>query len=485
VTTSERSGHVAVDVAVIGAGVVGAAIARALSRFDVVTALVDAGDDVGTGTSKASTAIRHTGFDATPGSLESALLRRGYPLLGEFAAEVGIPLEETGAHLVAWDDAQLAALDGIARKARANGYQDAAPVTVDELYRREPHLGAGARGALHIPGEGIICPFTTPLALATDGVVHGVRLMLSARVEQVDQVGGGWVARHRLHLAGARPTSLEARWVVNAAGLGSDVVDRLFGHDGFTITPRRGELVVHDKLARPLVNSVLLPVPTAVTKGVLVAPTVFGNVLLGPTAEDIEDRTDTATTAAGLASLREKGAHIVPALLDEEVTAVYAGLRAATEHSDYQIRAHPDDRYVCVGGIRSTGLSASLGIAAHVVDLLADAGLALPLRRDAVHPVRMPPLGEAMLRPYADAAALAADPAFGEIVCHCERVTRGEIRAAATAPVPARTLDGLRRRTRAMLGRCQGFACSAEVTALLTQASGVPVRRLLALDDEP
>ena len=478
VAGAERIDVEVVDVAVIGAGVVGAAIARALSRFDVVTALVDAGDDVGTGTSKANTAIRHTGFDAVPGSLESALLRRGYPLLAEFAERVGIPLEETGAHLVAWDDAQLAALDGIARKARANGYVDARPVAVDELYRREPHLGPGARGALHIPGEGIICPFTTPLALATDAVVHGVRLRLGARVTGVERRG----PLHRLRLAGPASGHLDARWVVNAAGLGSDVVDRLFGHDGFTITPRRGELIVHDKLARPLVNSVLLPVPNAVTKGVLVAPTVFGNVLLGPTAEDVEDRTDTATTAAGLRSLRAAGGRVVPALLAEEVTAVYAGLRAATEHSDYQLRADPDGRYVCVAGIRSTGLSASLGIAAHVVDLLLDAGLALLPRRDDVRPVRMPPLGEAMRRPHADSAAIRADPAFGDLVCHCERVTRGEIVAAAASPVPARTLDGLRRRTRALLGRCQGFACSARVTALFAQASGVPADRLLGLD---
>ena len=464
------------DVAIIGAGVVGAAIARELSRYDLRTILIEARDDVGTGTSKANTAIRHTGFDAKPGSLESALLRRGFPILASYAEETGIPLEVTGGMLIAWDVEQLAALTGIAKRSRANGYSAARPVTVDELYRRESHLGAGALGALEIPDEGIICPFTTPLALATDAVVNGVRLVLGSPVSGAEPRDG----QHALHLPRRQ---VMARWVVNAAGLASDVIDAMFGRQRFTVTPRRGQLIVFDKFARRLVHSVLLPVPSATTKGVLVAPTVFGNVLLGPTAEDQHDRSDTATTAAGLAALLGKGQRIVPALIEEEVTALYAGLRAATEHSDYQIAAFPDQRYVSVGGIRSTGLSASMGIAAYVVDLLADAGLALR-PRETPRAVRMPPIGEAMQRPYRDPQAIDGDGDYGEVICHCERVTRGEITASARAPIPARNLDGLRRRTRAMLGRCQGFYCSAEVTATLARLTGLRPEHLLALDRE-
>jgi len=244
------------------------------------------------------------------------------------------------------------------------------------------------------------------------------------------------------------------------------------------VTPRRGELIVFDKLARPLVGHTILPVPTATTKGVLVAPTVFGNVVLGPTAEDVPDRTATGTTAAGLASLLAKGGHIVPALLREEVTATYTGLRAATEHGDYRLFFHPEARYVCAGGIRSTGLTASMAIAEHVVDGLRDGGLALERRTD-FREIRMPYIGEALPRPYCDAARIAADPAYGHVVCHCERVTRGEIRDAAASPIPAGSLDALRRRTRAGLGRCQGFYCLAEVTRLLAAASGRDVDALL------
>jgi glycerol-3-phosphate dehydrogenase len=246
-------------------------------------------------------------------------------------------------------------------------------------------------------------------------------------------------------------------------------VDRMFGGVGFTIRPRKGELIVFDKLARPLLSSIILPVPTARTKGVLVAPTVFGNVLLGPTAEDVADRSDTSTSAAGLSALLAAGRRILPSLEHEEVTATYAGLRAATEHSDYQVGVH--GRYVRVAGIRSTGLTASLGIAEHVAGLLGEAGLPLKPRAAADPAVpRMPYLGEAGRRPYQDAERIAADPAYGEIACHCERVTRGEIRDALAGDIPPAGLDGLRRRTRAMNGRCQAFYCGAAVSAIFGEA---------------
>jgi glycerol-3-phosphate dehydrogenase len=346
------------------------------------------------------------------------------------------------------------------------------PLAAAELYAREPALGPGALGGLEIPDESIICPWTTPLAFATEAVAAGVRLLLSTQVTGVAAASDGtW------ELATTRGP-LRGRWVVNAAGLGSDTVDRMFGGGGgFTIRPRRGELVVFDKLARTLLRSILLPVPTARTKGVLVAPTVYGNVLLGPTAQDVPDRADTATTAAGVWSLLAAGRRILPGLAAEEVTSTYAGLRAATEYSDYQIRVEAGRRYACAGGIRSTGLSASLGIAEHVAELLEEAGLALrPRPGSAASPPVMPYIGEAGVRPYQDAAAIAADPAYGQIVCHCERVTRGEIRDALASPVPPADLGGLRRRTRAGNGRCQGFYCGAAVSRLLADGTRAGAR---------
>ena len=451
------------DVAIVGAGVVGSAIARALAQHPRLRiALVEAQDDVGQGTSKANTAILHTGFDAVPGSLEARLVREGARRLAAYAEESGIPVEPVGALLVAWDEEQLAALPALLKKAEHNDHRDARLLEPAELYNREPHLGPGALGALHVPGESIICPWTTTLAYATQAVRHGVDLHLNSPVEQADREEG----IH--HLRTPRGT-LRARHLVNAAGLHADTLDRRLGHHDFTVTPRRGQLIVYDKFARNLVRHILLPVPTALGKGVLVAPTVYGNVLLGPTAEDLHDKRATGSTADALALLREKGRRILPELVDEEVTAVYAGLRAATEHDDYRITAHPDQAYVTVGGIRSTGLTASLAIATHVMGLLADNGLEPGPARD-LEPVRMPNLGEAFPRPHQQPRLIAADPEYGTLVCHCERVSRGEIRDALTSTIPPRTLDGLRRRTRARAGRCQGFYCGAAVRALFEGA---------------
>lgn len=447
------------DVGVVGAGVVGTAIAREVAAHGLRVAVVDAADDVGEGTSKANTAILHTGFDAPVGSLEADLVGRGYALLAGYADDAGIAVERTGALLVAWDADQLAALPALAAKAEQNRYSHTRAVGVDELYRLEPHLGPGALGALEVPGESVVDPWTPVLAFATEAVRDGADLLLGRRVDGVHPMADGG---HELATA-AGP--VHCRWLVDAAGLHADDVDALLGHHDFTVTARRGELVVFDKAARGLVQHILLPVPTARGKGVLVSPTVFGNVLLGPTADDVPDRTDTATTSTGLAMLRAHGQRILPALLREEVTAVYAGLRAATEHSDYVIRAHPDQHYVTVGGIRSTGLTASMAIAQHVTDLLRDAGCPLGPRRDQPPP-SMPALGERQERAYQRGDLVAGDPEYGAMVCHCERVSRGELRDALGSAVPARTLDGLRRRTRALNGRCQGFHCGAAVRAL-------------------
>jgi glycerol-3-phosphate dehydrogenase len=444
------------DVVIVGAGVVGTAIARELTRCGLKVTLLEAAPDVGAGTSKANTALLHTGFDAKPGTLEARLVPRGCELLAEYATRVGIPVERTGALLVAWEEEQRAELPGIAEQSRANGYHAIRELDAAELHRREPHLDEGALAALEVPDEALVCPFTTPLAFATEAVLGGCELRRSTPVTGIDRMPGGF----RVRTPGGE---LTARRLVNTAGLRSDEIDRMLGGDSFTVTPRRGELIVFDKLSRPLVNHILLAVPTRVSKGVLVSPTVFGNVMVGPTAEDVERKDDTSSTAHGLAHLRREAGRIVPALLGYEVTAVYVGLRAATEHADFQIRF--EDGYACVGGIRSTGLSASMAIAEHVRE-----GLELPVRpRDEVE-LRMPNLGEAYPRPYQRAELIERDPDYGRVVCFCERVTRGELRDALAGPIPPVDLDGLRRRTRAHMGRCQGFWCGAQLAAMLAEA---------------
>ena len=269
---------------------------------------------------------------------------------------------------------------------------------------------------------------------------------------------------------------MRARWVVNAAGLGGDTIDRCFGFDRFTIVPRRGELLVFDKLSRSKAPCIVLPVPSSKGKGVLVSPTIYGNIMLGPTSENLTDRGDTSTTEEGFAFLRGKGSTLMPSLLEEDVTAAYAGLRASTEHSDYVIDASADKRYILLGGIRSTGLTASMALGEHVRALLEEHGLAPGVRNDLPETPRMPNIGEAFTRPYEREDLIAADPLYGRVVCFCERVTAGEIRDAMHSPIPPCDLDGLRRRTRALMGRCQGFFCGAEVEVLMRTESAASSR---------
>jgi glycerol-3-phosphate dehydrogenase len=453
---------------------VGSAIARELSQYELNCVLVEAKLDVGMGTSKANTALWVTGFDAKPDSLESKLLQRSYPILDKFISESGIPVEKIGGLLVAWTDEQYQELPHLLEVSAQNGASDTRLIQKKELYELEPNLKPGALGGMLIPREGIFCPFTLPLAFATQAVLNKTVLKLNFPVKKIARKNG-------ITSLQGPSASIRCRYLINAAGLFSDELNRQLGHNEFTVTPRKGELIVFDKFARSLVNHIILAVPTAISKGILVSPTVYGNVLLGPTAEDIEDKTDTATTPNGLNFLKEKGEALFPRLMQEEVIATYAGLRAATEHSDFQIHFHKDQQYICVGGIRSTGVSASMGIAAHVRDLLADGGLILKEKNDFL-PVNMPNIGIKTARPYQRLEMISKNPDYGQIVCHCEKVTLGEIIDATRSPIPATTLDGLRRRTCTMLGRCQGFNCHAEVVRVLSKETGQSPHQLLALE---
>ena len=457
------------DVCIIGGGVVGCAIGRELSYYELSVALVEAANDVGTGTSKANTAILHTGFDVTPGSLESKLLARGYERMGAYAMAADIPVERTGALLVAWDREQAERLPQIIENAQANGVDDLAALTRQQVYEREPNLGPGVTAGVLVPGESIICPFTPILAYATEAIANDLELFLEHRVTAIDrEADRSTVVTNKRRI--------QARWVINAAGLHADVIDAMVGAPAFSVTPRRGQLIVFDRLARALISHIILPIPTARTKGVLVSPTVFGNILLGPTAEDLQDKGDTDTTREGLDGLLRQGKAIVPRLIEEEITATYAGLRAATEEKDYRIRVEEDRRYICVGGIRSTGLSASLGIAEYIAELLQEAGGGLT-RKTAIGAVAMPQIGETQLRPAFDDGRISENSAYGRVVCLCERVSEGEITDALHAPLPATDTNGLRRRTRCLQGRCQGFHCSGEIAALLEQHRGSSPRR--------
>jgi glycerol-3-phosphate dehydrogenase len=450
------------DVAIIGAGVVGSAIAREFAKHDLTLCLIDAAADVGEATSKSNTAILHTGFDMTPGSLEAKLVSQGYQLLKAYAGEVNIAVEKLGGLLVAWSDEEVANLPKLKEKAIANGYTECELITKEELYKLEPNLGDGALAALTVPGEWIIDPWSPIVAFATQAKLAGCEIRLNTKVLDIAVAG-------ELITLGTNDQPITCKYLINAAGLYSDEIDNLLGISDFKVRPRRGELIVFDKLSRSLINHIILPVPSSMGKGVLVAPTVFGNIMLGPTAENLDDKTATGSTNAGLKFLMEKGRKIAPQLLGEEITAIYAGLRAATEHSDFQIKLHTvnnKQRYLTAGGIRSTGLTASMAIATYVKQLLIAAGLDTGGEKE-LPAVKMNNLGEASLRSYQDEEKIAQSPLHGSIICHCEKTTTQEVLDALTSPLPPTNIANLARRTRAGLGRCQGFYCHSELRKLL------------------
>ena len=453
------------DLVIIGAGVVGTALAREFAKSNLKVALLEERADVGDLTSKANTAILHTGFDMTPGSLESKLVKQGYELLKNYAQEVSIAVEKLGGLLVAWSDEEVANLPKLKQKAIENGYEECELITAEQLYKVEPNLGQGALAALTVPGEWIIDPWTPIIAFATQAKLAGVEILLNTKVTKISRSDSGFA----LITNGGE---ISTRYLINAAGLYSDEIDAQLEIKDFKVTPRRGELIVFDKLSRPLINHVILPVPSSMGKGVLVSPTVFGNIMLGPTAENLDDKTATGSTEAGVEGLLKKGARIAPALINEEITAIYAGLRAATEHSDFQIKLHNyqgRQDYVTVGGIRSTGLTASMAIALYVKELLIKAWVEIKDVKQ-LPAIKMNTLGEASRRPYQDEDAIKANPLNGQIICHCERTTTQEVVDALNSPLPPSNLQALGRRTRAGLGRCQGFYCHHELRKLMEKA---------------
>lgn len=451
------------DVIIIGAGVIGCAVARRFTLDGARVAVLEKAADVLDGASKANSAILHTGFDAPARSLEQVCIADGYREYLEIRQSLGLPLLRSGAMVLAWDADQLARLEGLVEKAHQNGVGDVAMRSRAEILAQEPQLSPSLRGGFVVPGEFLIDPWASAHAYILQALANGAKLHRDCEVLSGQHDGTNWQIN-------TSKGSFQAGQIINCAGLYGDVIDqRLLGQSTFTIKPRKGQFVVFDKPASKLVNAIILPVPTSTTKGVVVFRTIFGNLAVGPTAEEQESRTDASTDEQTLKDLRAKGIEMLPALAAYEVTAVYAGLRPATEFQDYQITQDAARNYISIGGIRSTGLSSALGIARYVASLNTRVGFS----------------GKPIKQPVCPAPDRLSDyhprdwqkPGHGGIICHCEMVTRREIEAALNGPMAPATLQGLKRRTRVCMGRCQGFYCTgllSEITkGRLTPPIGV------------
>jgi len=440
------------DVVVIGAGVVGCAIARRFTLEGARVAVIEKASDILDGASKANSAILHTGFDAPENSIELDCIRKGHAEYLDIYREMGLPLDRSGAYVVAWSDEECDRLDDILTQAHENGVTDARRIGAAELQRNEPQLSTQALAAVAVPGESLIDPWSAPYAYLGQALKNGAEIFLSAEITGGTFDSGIW------QLETSRG-GVSCRTVINCAGLYGDLVDeRLIGRSKFTIKPRKGQFAVFDKAASELINAVILPVPTEITKGIVLCRTIFGNLLVGPTAEEQDSRAIAATDEETLQMLLGAAAEKIPALAQMPVTAIYAGLRPATEQKNYRIDVQNNQNLITVGGIRSTGLSAALGIARYVFSLYQQQGASHQEITDPDLP-DMGMLADRCLRDW-------QQPDHGEIVCHCELVTKREIEKALNGPLAARSLAGLKRQTRVTMGRCQGFYCLARLSEL-------------------
>jgi glycerol-3-phosphate dehydrogenase len=454
------------DVVVIGGGVVGCLISRALSRYKLSVLILEKEADVCEGASKANTAIVHAGYDPKPGTLKASLNVEGNRMFPQLASELGVPYERRGTYVLAFSSEEMGTLEELKRRGVENGVIGLEIISGDEMRRLEPEVNPSVKGALYAPNGGIVDPFILTIAAAENAIANGIELLLET--EALDFIKEG----NRIVGVITKRGTFRCDWVINAAGLFADELMKKAGLEGFEITPRRGEYCVFDK-EKSVVRNVLFPCPTPISKGILVTPTIHGNTLIGPNAQDIEEKEDKAVTSSGLEEVFSGAKRLVPSLDKRDVIAIYAGLRASGSTGDFLIEAPCEVRgLVNVAGIESPGLTAAPAIAEYVINILREEGLRLEEKED-YNPIRPPRPRFSQLSRREQEDLIEKDPRYARIVCRCEMVTEGEIVAAIRSPLPARTYDAVKRRTRCGTGRCQGGFDTPRVVKILARELGI------------
>ena len=453
------------DVAIIGAGVVGGMIARKLASYRLKLVVIEKAHDVATGATAANSAIVHAGFDAKEGSLKAKLNVKGSEMMAQVCAELGVKYRNNGSIVIGFNDEDAATLKTLYERGVKNGVKGLELLNAEQVHALEPNLSKNVTCALHAPTGSIVCPYELTFAAIGNAMDNGAELLLDSEVTNIRAENGRYVIT-----AGGR--EIEARYVVNAAGLYTDAIAAMVGDTSFTVHPRRGEYVLLDKELGSLVSHTIFRTPSKMGKGILVSPTVDGNLLTGPTSVDIEDKENKATTPEGLARVMKEAGENVDGIRFGATITSFCGLRAVGSTGDFIIN-NPRHGFVNVAGIESPGLSSAPAIAEYVADLLAKNGLdekpdpKFDPHREALHAFREMSMEEKN-------AVIAKDPAYGRVICRCETVTEGEIlHAIRTNPKP-RDLDGVKRRTRAQMGRCQGGFCSPYIVELLAKELNIP-----------
>ena len=451
-----------VDVAIIGCGVTGAAVAYQLAKKQVSVLILEAENDVSMGTTKANSAILHAGYDPESGTSMARLNVRGSALAKEICAALDVPYKQTGSFVVAFGPEQEKTLQRLYENGAANGVPGLEILSGDEARALEPNLSPEITAALHAPSAAIVSPWEFALAMAENAVQNGADLHLETRVTGLAPTEGGWKIA-------TTKGDFEARFVVNAAGVDAGKVHAMAAPENFVTRPCRGEYYLLDKSAGSTVGRVIFQCPTAAGKGVLVAPTVHGNLIVGPNAQDVADSADTATTAMGLAQVAQSARKSVPGVDLSACIRNFAGIRANTDRPDFVIQwAAPG--LLDLAGMKSPGLSAAAAVGEEAAALLQRAGLVLKEKENPVTTRKRIRFKE--LPGEEKAALIAREPSYGRVICRCERVTEGEIITACHTAIPPRSIDGVKRRVGAGMGRCQGGFCGPRVMEILSRELG-------------
>lgn len=467
------------DVIIIGAGVTGCAVARELSRYKINVCVLDKEEDVCSGTSKANSAIVHAGFDAPAGSLMARFNVRGNEMMDEFAKDLDIPFRRNGAMVVCIHESEKDGLKDLYDRGIANGVKGMEILTREQALEKEPNLSENVVAALYAPTSGIICPFMLNIAMAENANVNGVDFFFNTEVEKLtpatcEKCGEPiWKIR-------TNNGEYKAKYIVNAAGVYADVFHNMVSEKKIHITPRRGDYCLLDKTAGKHVDHTIFPQPTSFGKGVLVAPTIHGNLIVGPTAIDIEDREGINTTAAGINDLIAKAGDHVRNLPIRQVITSFAGLRAHEDNHEFIVGEVEDaPHFIDCAGIESPGLSSCPAIGEYVAAMMKEK-MGLEEKEDWVG-TRKGILNPADLSIEERNELIKKEPAYGRIICRCEMVTEGEIIEAIHRPVGARSLDGIKRRVRAGSGRCQAGFCSPRSMEILNRELGIPMEKITKL----
>lgn len=458
------------DVAIVGAGVIGSLISRELSRYNLKIALVEKCNDMAMATSKANSAIVHAGFDAKPGSMKAKMNVEGTALMPKLCKTLSVPFKPVGSLVVAFSDEELSTLDELLGRGIENGVPGLEIYDQAKLREVEPAISEEAKGALWAPSAGIVCPYELTIAAVENAVVNGAEFVRNFEVKKIDFADGIFTLSNS-------ESEIKTKYVINAAGVFCDEIAALIGDNSIHTTPRKGEYMLCDKSIGHLAKHTIFQCPSKMGKGILVTPTVDGNLLIGPSALDIEDKEDVATTAGTLADVLTAAKRSVPCLTTREVITSFAGLRAHCDRNDFIIEpSEKNSQFINVAGIESPGLSSAPAIANYVADMLVKMSGAE--EKADFNPVREEPVRFRHMSNEERKALIEKNPAYGRIICRCETITEGEIIDAIKAPAGARDVDGVKRRTRAGMGRCQGGFCGSKVVELLAKELGVEINKI-------